>query len=505
MLGSCLVFVVQTASAQEVDSSSPPDGGDAAWTEPTEEAPVDPQTGETSDAETTESAEAPDASVARPDPLESERGAAPDKRPVSEWAAPGDSSPARAVAPEPAPLEVGVSAFSRFELRNGYDRLGVSRGRFVEGDTTVYRVRLGLRTRPVSLGDGLEALVQFSPQASGQYGMVATVGEQSLGLYEGYLRIQSDTTSFDLGRFQLDYGEALVLGNLDWHQSGRAFEGARIRHQLGRGSVDAFVTQTPRAGEISAEGHPRLSRPVFAGDTYLWGVYAAVGGFLAEGLELDLYALGLTSAKAKDVPVDPEDVSAGTFTQNAANEVTLGIRAKDRFGEVFDYRVEAGVQTGTRRNGADGGRTTTAVRAFQADGEIGLSPVSWFRMSGGGAQASGNDPSTGRDEGWNELYPTGHRWLGLMDVAGPRNNIRAAVGKLRVQPTGSTTLHADYHYFQRLHVPQGADRALGSELDVYVVQKLGAACTGRVLYGAFVPKEGDRVAQYTEAELKLAF
>lgn len=414
-----------------------------------------------------------------------------------------------APAEEAFPLEVTASAFSRFELREGYDRMGVSRGRFQEGDTTVYRARLGLRTRPVELGHGLEASLQFTPQASGQYGKVQTIGEQSLGLYEGYVRLQGLATTFDVGRFQLDYGEALVLGNLDWHQSGRAFEGLRVRQLLEAGWIDAFVTQTPRLGETTAEGHPAVNRPLFGGDTYLWGVYASLGGYVTDGMDLDLYALGLTSAKTRGLPVDPEDPAAGTFTRSSATEITLGARALDRFAEVLDYRLEMGLQTGTRHDPATGGRSVRSALAYQADGELGVSPVGWLRVSGGGAFASGDDPGTERDEGWNELYPTGHRWLGLMDVVGARNNVISANAKVRALATESTALHLDAHYFRRVHAAEGAERELGSELDVYVVQKLGRAVAGRALYGVFLPTEGHYgvadPAHYAEVELRASF
>jgi hypothetical protein len=40
-----------------------------------------------------------------------------------------------------------------------------------------------------------------------------------------------------------------------------------------------------------------------------------------------------------------------------------------------------------------------------------------FRIGVEGLVASGDDLSTpDRDEGWNELYPTTHKWLGLMDA-----------------------------------------------------------------------------------------
>ena len=51
-------------------------------------------------------------------------------------------------------------------------------------------------------------------------------------------------------------------------------------------------------------------------------------------------------------------------------------------------------------------------------------------MSVEGIYASGNDPATEKHEGWDELYPTAHKFLGLADVftrAVKRTNVRSGV------------------------------------------------------------------------------
>lgn len=413
-------------------------------------------------------------------------------------------------APAPSPLEVSASAFSRFEYRQNYDVLGVSRARFVEGDMTVYRARLGLRTRPLEVTEGVVASLQFSPQVSGQYGKTGTIAEQNLGLYEGYVRIASDTLSVDFGRFAMNYGDALVIGNLDWHQTGRSFEGARSRYQFGKGWIDAFVTQTARPGDLSAEGHPVVNSPFLAGDTYFWGVYGALGKLVRDSMDLDVYLLGLSKAKTRGVAVDPEDPTVGSYTQRAASELTFGVRAKDKLGDALDYRLEAGVQGGARPNAADGGRTTRSVTAYQVEGELGVRAAEPLRIAFGGASASGDDPTTpDRDEGWNELYPTGHKFLGLMDVVGARNNVWSAMAKVQAKLSGALTLNVDGHYFGRWEVPAGVEKQVGTEVDTYLVHKIGGPLAARVLYGVFLPNSEhfatSEAAHYGEAEIAFVF
>ena len=55
-------------------------------------------------------------------------------------------------------------------MRENYDDLGVSRGRFTEGDAIFYRARFGLATTPISVADGTDVLLQFTPQAAGVLG-----------------------------------------------------------------------------------------------------------------------------------------------------------------------------------------------------------------------------------------------------------------------------------------------------------------------------------------------
>lgn len=473
------------------------------------EAEAPAEEGEAPPAAQEDPAPAPEAFVAPEEAAaeEPEPAATPEPEPEPVVEGPTAAEPP---SPAPFPVEFSSSTFSRFEYRSGYDRLGVSRARFVEGDMTVYRVRLGVRTRPLEVTDGVVASLQFSPQVSGVYGKTGTVAEQNLGLYEGYLRVAGESLSVDLGRFAMNYGDALVIGNLDWHQTGRAFEGARGRYKFGEGWLDLFVTQTARPPEVNAEGHPVVNSPLFAGDSYFWGLYSAWGKLLRESMDLDVYLLGVTRAKTRGVAVDPEDPAAGTYTQRAATEITIGTRLKDKLGDVVDYRLEAGLQTGARPNPTDGGRTGRSVMAYQVEGELGLRAAEPLRIAFGGAAASGDDPTTtDRDEGWNELYPTAHKFLGLMDVIGARSNVWSAMAKVQGKLSDSLTLNVDGHYFGRFEVPAGTDKQAGTEVDAYLVKKIGGPLAARVLYGIFLPNadhypSGD-AAHYGEAELSFVF
>ncbi len=408
--------------------------------------------------------------------------------------------------PPGMPLVFSTSMKSRFEMRESYDALGVSRGRFQEGDQTVYRARIGLRSAPLDLGGGLTGLVQFTPQASGAYGVNGTVAENNVGIYEGYLRFSGESLSFDAGRFMMDYGDALVVGNLDWHQTARSFDGVRARFSLREKSyVDTFITQATPSGGPGAEGHPGVSAPLFGGDSYFWGVYAGLGAMIAEGMDLDLYLLGNSNVTYDTPSLDP---TLPSTTTAGATQVTVGARVKDKM-DALDYRVEVGAQMGTRP-GLDGAQSGFA---YQGDAEVGFTWATRYRVGLSGALASGDDPTTEKYEGWNELYPTGHKWLGLMDITGSRTNVVSGALHLQAKMMERYIAKVEGHVFSRLQEGglgrAGGDNFTGGEIDAQFITKLGKAGKIRGLYGLFIPNSGyyaaNDLAHYVELEAALKF
>jgi hypothetical protein len=378
---------------------------------------------------------------------------------------------------------------TRYEVREGYKDVGRSAGRFQEGEATVYRMRLGLTTAPIATG-GPDVVLQFTPQASGWLGQTSTIVDYDLGLHEGYLRLQGDGYRFDVGRFIMDYGDALVIGNLGWHQTGRAFEGARTRLSLDKGWVDVFFNQL-------REGQP-LSDPFAAGDQYFYGVYAGLGEAVAEGMALDAYALGQTFPTTTGA-LGEDGTRAPTVLHGT--ELTVGARAKQKV-DAFDYRVEAGVQIGSRPAVGE----ATGVLAYQADGEVGINGPSGFRFGVGGLVASGDDPTTDDNEGYNQLYPTAHKFLGLSDVFGARSNVGSLNGSLSYKLLPKLLAKAQGHAVWALETPDGIEGFTGTEVDAHLIYPMGEGLTLRTMYGVVFgndagPLGSDGPVHYWEVEL----
>ena len=311
------------------------------------------------------------------------------------------------------PLEVGTSIWTRYEMRENYDKLGVSRGRFQEGDFAVYRARLTLKTAAINIGADQKVTVHFCPQADGFWGeQPSTVSNPNLGVYEAFLRLDNALLTLDVGHFAMNYGDALVIGDLRWHQTARSFDGARLRLKPGGAAwIDLFFTQLD-------EGLLGPDADAFAGDVYFTGLYASFGGLISDKTTIEPYVLA-------QIWTEQEDGS--TVVARPATQATVGLRALQKYGWL-DVRFEGGVQFGKRRLG--GGALNPDVLAFQIDGEVGFTFVKGLRLSLEGLFASGDNPDTDdKVEGYDEKPRTPDALCRAIDCS--------STPRLRGDPTSS--------------------------------------------------------------------
>ena len=215
-------------------------------------------------------------------------------------------APEEPAAPAAWPFDWGLDAFTRPEVRTGYDELGLADNDFVR-----FRFRFALILTPIELGR-VRLSARIEPQASGAWSSGADLTDAALGLHQGFITIATDRVSVQLGRQELNYGEHLVLGSVPWHPTGRAFDAAKVRVDLGSGAwLDVFGAQL-------VEGATNNFADT---DAYLLGAYAAFGPLLHEGLALDVYLLEqLRGAQSSGgIPVTP-----------GLQRSTLGVRARQR-------------------------------------------------------------------------------------------------------------------------------------------------------------------------------
>lgn len=400
-------------------------------------------------------------------------------------------------AEEPAfrPL---ANMVTRFEHREGYTALGVPGTGCVPGDNDCirYRARVGFTTTPLTIADDVKASVRFLPQLAGFWALPSLTGASSsggvfdptLGLHEAALTLQlGPAARLEVGRFEMIYGEHLVIGNLDWHPNARAFDGTRLHIQPDAGGiwVDVFFTMLNEGG-LADFGR---------GDRYFYGAYADFGPAIAENLHLDAYALGLQAN-------DSTDALGNSVAWSL--RLTIGARFRYRI-DLVDFRAETGIQVGREGVALPGDAPT--ILAGQFDGEVGLNFLEdRLRVALEGAFASGDDPTTADTaEGWNQLFPTAHAFLGFTDVMGGRTNVFDGVAHLTGKPIDQLQINLDVHVFLRPERGAASSNYAGNEWNLNLIWRPGAGLRLRGMYGIFVPNEGvypsGDPAHYLEVEL----
>jgi hypothetical protein len=492
---------------------------------PTEPAPAAAPAVEPVPAAPAEPAVAPEPAPVAPAPVTEPAPVAPAAPPPEAPAAPAAATEPAAAPPPEAPLIRPIaSLFTRYELRDQFDDLYATPptplDRQVDSDTFRYRARFGLETKKFDLGKDTSIQVRFVPQASGVWGIGGdTLTDATLNLHEGYLMVHGPWYRVDAGRFEMTYGEHFAIGNVDWHETGRSFDGGRFRIApkdsgfwidsfftvLDEGFAETRASTVPGAmGPVVVPGasvpNPQQD-PFAAGDTYFAGVYGAFGNTLAKTLDWDLYLLSQIDPTSTAVPpmaTMPSEYDPGV-------RMTLGTRAKQRIG-AFDYRLEAGVQMGTQA--VPEAAVDRSILAFQGDLEVGAS-VGMFRAGLEGFFASGDDPTTAdKNEGWNQLYPTAHKWLGFSDIIGGRSNIGGGVVHLSLKPTVDWNFYVDGHLFVRPEAAMAGGNTgyAATEIDLGASYMLGAGLSSRVGYALFMPSEdfyaASDPAHFLEVELR---
>jgi len=138
------------------------------------------------------------------------------------------------------PFDLTASLGTRYEAREQYDQIGRA-----DSDMVRFRARVGIITDKLDLSDDIAVLMRFVPQATGAW-QLAGLTDPALGLHIGALEIFGGPLRLEVGRFEMSYGDELLVGTVNWHPVGRSFDGTRLRWSLGEGGAfaDAFFTVT---------------------------------------------------------------------------------------------------------------------------------------------------------------------------------------------------------------------------------------------------------------------
>jgi hypothetical protein len=237
--------------------------------------------------------------------------------------------------------------------------------------------------------------------------------EQATDLFEGYIDLRwiwDLPLDLRLGRQNLSYGRERLVGKLDFSNFGRTFDAFRFRYSLGAIGLDIFSAKL-----VDTNPPPPAPSTGFADqDRNFSGLYLTRQGDRVE--MVDFYWLRDIDKSFPPVTPHPE-----------TKRHTFGTRAKGRLGAGFAVEGEYSYQTGSA--GPDdaldiAAQALAAELLWEGQGERQV------RAAAGVDWATGDeDPTDGDLETFNQLFPTGHAFLGYMDYVG-RQNIQAVHGEV---------------------------------------------------------------------------
>ena len=245
-----------------------------------------------------------------------------------------------------------------------------------------------------------------------------------------------------IGRQELSYGDERLIGISDWTNVRRTFDAAKLRYEVEGLWVDAFVSHPV----VVWNDHFNESD----GEDWFSGIYASTTKLIS-WQESKFYFLarntGTGSPEFYGPPPDPQGATPRDI-------YTVGVHFKSLPGKLggWDYNLEAAGQFGRFKETTAGAPTSVAGKNLvqQAYAAVASGGYTWTHAHGKPRvgleylySSGDSNPTDGKHETFDNLFPTNHRQFGLMDIFSWQNDqILRFMGS--VQPLESLTVVADY-------------------------------------------------------------
>lgn len=387
----------------------------------------------------------------------------------------------QAAAPATAPALVFTG---EVRARSEVDRPGAP----ANADAFTYlRSRFGVRV-DATANARIVLQVQDSRVLGADAGVAAGAADV-LGLHQAYLELGGPwggtSVAIRAGRQEIALGNERLVGAVNWSNTGRAFDGARVLIAPGGAkpgaepwTATAFVAIIEERGRrfgssASAAGGQESADHAVAG---VFATRALGGGAVLEGTLL-------------------HDDGAHYRAYHDARRTTLDARLRAPRLLGLSAELEGAVQVGRQRYLAPAAEPTAAVhqdvRAWLLGARVGLPATPGGRVTAGlGLDMLSGDatPGDGRYGAFATMYATNHPFYGLMDVVGdPAASTRErglvdamARGSLALSPV--TALRGELHRFT---LATGSERHLGWEADVVLPVRLTSGAGVELGYSAF--------------------
>lgn len=227
-----------------------------------------------------------------------------------------------------------------------------------------------------------------------------------------------------VGRQALLFGNQRLASPLPWGNTLRAWDGLSVILQQADWSITGFWTQFAPVRKFDFNQADA--------EIEFFGAYASGSLGFGTTVNLDVYLLGLDRSNSQFNGLNQSE-----------QRYTAGTRL---FGVIpdsgFDYELELAHQFGDFGDSDIDAAMITAQLGYRFS-DLKTQP----RVSLGLDYASGDDSD--EDLGtFNQLFPLGHAYLGLIDTIGRQNIIDASAG-ISLVPATDFSVAANVHYFWR--------------------------------------------------------
>ena len=303
-----------------------------------------------------------------------------------------------------------------------------------------------------------------------------------------------------LGRQGLLYGRQRLVSPLPWGNTLRAWDGASAIYTCGSSVSTSFITQFAPV-DISDFNEPDE-------DNSFYGLYSTHKW--SKNLSGDIYGL-----------VIDRDSRNFNGSVGAEERYTVGGRLNGKLASTdIQYDVEGAYQFG-RVGTSDVSAYMLAAEVTYQPADVPLSPRFRFGLD----VASGDSRADGNVGTFNQLFPLGHAYLGLIDVVGRQNVADFSTG-FSFKPHSRVTAKLDAHHFQlmdnddALYNPGGGivigggtsdSRSVGSEIELNVNFEVSQHSTATTGYSHFFRSSvvedggGDRDIDFFYVSLQYTF
>jgi Alginate export len=344
------------------------------------------------------------------------------------------------------------------------------------------RFRIGLAYKPV---DWLKFYVQgqdaqeWDSDRPDIPGAMGAEGDDNFDLRQLYVQIGTKPVSLTLGRQVLQYGDERLIGPGEWNNITKTWDAAKIQITQPLFTVDIFAASIVNIYRDSINLSDLFNGSEMHRDQIFSGIYAS-SSFLNFQTS-DFYVLFLDQEVPN--PTAPAITSPATFTGLTGKRtdfVTVGTRLKGDPKKLHGWEYEG-------EFAFEGGRVADLnLNAFAAHVGFGYNfdalwkPRLWLEYN---FATGDHDPTDGRIETFQNLFPSNHPKYGFMDLFSWQN-LHDLEFSVKAKPCKPVGLEADFHSFWLANtndswyrangvtrvrpITPGADPHVGDEIDLLV-------------------------------------